>query len=168
MHTLRGLGLAAVLAATVSAQQSSPGAFPPGFVDPAPILAGAAKEIGEASLQCVTFSGTGYSAAVGQAFESGVNIDWPRIDALANYRRTINYATRTIVEEFDRKPGLNPASWKYGLGWQDGTPVQKNLHQTFIVSGDRGWHVDGQAVRPDHRMVAHTGFLTVARFLGRP
>jgi len=31
----------------------------------------------------------------------------------------------------------------------------------------RGWHVDGQAVRPDHRMVAHTGFLTVGRFLGR-
>ncbi len=31
----------------------------------------------------------------------------------------------------------------------------------------RGWHVDGQAVRPDHRMVAHTGFLSVARFLGR-
>jgi len=31
----------------------------------------------------------------------------------------------------------------------------------------RGWHVEGQAVRPDHRMVAHTGFLTVARFLGR-
>lgn len=27
----------------------------------------------------------------------------------------------------------------------------------------RGWHVEGQAVRPDHRMVAHTGFLTVAR-----
>jgi len=31
----------------------------------------------------------------------------------------------------------------------------------------RGWHIDGQAVRPDHRMVAHTGFLTVARYLGR-
>jgi tRNA (adenine57-N1/adenine58-N1)-methyltransferase len=30
----------------------------------------------------------------------------------------------------------------------------------------RGWHIDGQAVRPDHRMVAHTGFLSVARFLG--
>jgi len=27
----------------------------------------------------------------------------------------------------------------------------------------RTWHVDGQAVRPDHRMVAHTGFLTRAR-----
>jgi tRNA (adenine57-N1/adenine58-N1)-methyltransferase catalytic subunit len=31
----------------------------------------------------------------------------------------------------------------------------------------RGWHIDGQAVRPDHRMVAHTGFLTAARFLGK-
>jgi tRNA (adenine57-N1/adenine58-N1)-methyltransferase len=30
----------------------------------------------------------------------------------------------------------------------------------------RGWHVEGQAVRPDHRMVAHTGFLTTARLLG--
>jgi len=28
---------------------------------------------------------------------------------------------------------------------------------------NRGWHVDGMAVRPDHRMVAHTGFLTTAR-----
>lgn len=28
---------------------------------------------------------------------------------------------------------------------------------------ERGWYVDGQAVRPDHRMVAHTGFLTHAR-----
>lgn len=30
----------------------------------------------------------------------------------------------------------------------------------------RGWHIQGQAVRPDHRMVAHTGFLTHARRLG--
>jgi tRNA (adenine57-N1/adenine58-N1)-methyltransferase len=30
----------------------------------------------------------------------------------------------------------------------------------------RTWHVEGQAVRPDHRMVAHTGFLTTARLLG--
>ena len=29
----------------------------------------------------------------------------------------------------------------------------------------RGWHVEGLAVRPDHRMVAHTGFLMVARRL---
>lgn len=32
----------------------------------------------------------------------------------------------------------------------------------------RGWHVDGLAVRPDHRMVAHTAFLTTARRLPAP
>ena len=30
----------------------------------------------------------------------------------------------------------------------------------------RGWYIEGAACRPDHRMVAHTGFLTVGRFLG--
>lgn len=29
----------------------------------------------------------------------------------------------------------------------------------------RTWHIEGQAVRPDHRMVAHTAFLTVARLV---
>jgi tRNA (adenine57-N1/adenine58-N1)-methyltransferase catalytic subunit len=38
------------------------------------------------------------------------------------------------------------------------------LAQTLEVL-HRGWNVDGQSVRPDHRMVAHTGFLTVARLL---
>jgi tRNA (adenine57-N1/adenine58-N1)-methyltransferase len=41
--------------------------------------------------------------------------------------------------------------------WIDGRTIEV-LH--------RGWHIDGQAVRPDHRMVAHTGFLSVARYLG--
>lgn len=31
---------------------------------------------------------------------------------------------------------------------------------------NRTWHVEGMAVRPDHRMVAHTGFLTTARLVG--
>ena len=31
---------------------------------------------------------------------------------------------------------------------------------------NRGWHVVDRAVRPDHRMVAHTGFLTSARLFG--
>lgn len=30
---------------------------------------------------------------------------------------------------------------------------------------NRTWHIEGQSVRPDHRMVAHTGFLTRARLL---
>ena len=29
----------------------------------------------------------------------------------------------------------------------------------------RTWHVEARSVRPDHRMVAHTGFLTTARRL---
>jgi len=32
----------------------------------------------------------------------------------------------------------------------------------------RSWHIEGMSVRPDHRMVAHTGFLTHARLLGSP
>ena len=30
---------------------------------------------------------------------------------------------------------------------------------------NRSWHIDPPSVRPDHRMVAHTGFLTSARLL---
>jgi tRNA (adenine57-N1/adenine58-N1)-methyltransferase len=33
---------------------------------------------------------------------------------------------------------------------------------------NRSWHIEGQSVRPDHRMVAHTGFLTHARNIGVP
>src|SRR5829696_2508255 len=82
-----------VIAAAVLAS-ASPGAqqFPPGYVDPLPLLAAASKEIGEANLRCITFSGAGYGGAVGQTAEYAVNVDWPRIDALANYTRTINCA----------------------------------------------------------------------------
>ncbi|MDE3064609.1 MAG: tRNA (adenine-N1)-methyltransferase [Acidobacteriota bacterium] len=38
------------------------------------------------------------------------------------------------------------------------------LEETFEVLR-RGWHIDGRSVRPDHRMVAHTGFITSARRL---
>jgi tRNA (adenine57-N1/adenine58-N1)-methyltransferase catalytic subunit len=41
------------------------------------------------------------------------------------------------------------------------------LQRTLEVL-NRTWHVEGQAVRPDHRMVAHTGFLTTARWIGLP
>ena len=37
-----------------------------------------------------------------------------------------------------------------------------DLHETVEVL-HRSWHVEGDAVRPNHRMVAHTGFLTVSR-----
>ena len=133
------LALLAVLGGRVSAQQ-----FPPGFVDPAPLLAAAAKEIGEANFKCVTLSGAGYSGAVGQTFENAPNIDWPRTPGgMTNYTRTINWETGTSKETFDRTPGLNPASWKYGPGWQGGTPTQKFARQTHIVNGKFAWHMDG-------------------------
>jgi tRNA (adenine57-N1/adenine58-N1)-methyltransferase len=30
----------------------------------------------------------------------------------------------------------------------------------------RSWHVTERSVRPDHRMIGHTGFLTIARRVG--
>jgi glyoxylase-like metal-dependent hydrolase (beta-lactamase superfamily II) len=135
--------LAAAAAGSLQAQS-----FPPGYVDPLPLLEAASREIGEAHLRCVTFSGTGYAGAVGQTFENAVNVDWPRIDSLANYTRMINWETRTSKETFDRKPGLAPASWKYGLGWRGGMPVQKQTRQTHVVIGEHAWHVDGEASPP--------------------
>lgn len=38
-------------------------------------------------------------------------------------------------------------------------------HASTMEVLHRGWHIEGQACRPDHRMVAHTAFLTRARLL---
>ena len=105
-----------VVLLVLSGRQSAPQQFPPGYVDPRPILQAAAKAIGIDSLKCVTISGTGYSGMVGQQRLNDKNVDWPRGEPLANYTRTMNWETGTMKEEFDRKPGLNPASWKYGWG----------------------------------------------------
>ncbi|QAY74034.1 tRNA (adenine-N1)-methyltransferase [Agromyces protaetiae] len=42
-----------------------------------------------------------------------------------------------------------------------GAYTEPDAHETMV----RGWHVEGLAVRPDHRMIAHTGFLLTARKL---
>ncbi|MFG6401330.1 tRNA (adenine-N1)-methyltransferase [Microbacterium sp. P04] len=39
--------------------------------------------------------------------------------------------------------------------------TEPDANETMV----RGWHVEGLAVRPDHRMIAHTGFLITARRL---
>lgn len=43
--------------------------------------------------------------------------------------------------------------------WADGRFTEVRTTETLV----RGWDVDGLAVRPAHRMVAHTAFLTTAR-----
>lgn len=63
---------------------------------------------------------------------------------LCGYVATTTQLSRTV--EALRESGLwtEPAAWE---------------------SLVRGWHVDGLAVRPDHRMIGHTGFLLTARRL---
>lgn len=59
--------------------------------------------------------------------------------------------TPSILQASQTREAMATKAWS-------GTRTLEVLH--------RGWHIEGQAVRPDHRMVAHTGFLTVGRFLG--
>jgi len=42
-----------------------------------------------------------------------------------------------------------------------GSFTEPDASETLV----RGWHVEGLAVRPDHRMIGHTGFLITARRL---
>jgi tRNA (adenine57-N1/adenine58-N1)-methyltransferase len=79
---------------------------------------------------------------------------WECIDAVADaltpggvvlcYIATATQLSR--VAEFIRATGLF---------------TEPEANETMV----RGWHVEGLAVRPDHRMVAHTGFLITARRL---
>jgi glyoxylase-like metal-dependent hydrolase (beta-lactamase superfamily II) len=148
VKTLWVVVLVAVTGGLAVAQRSPAGQpFPPGFVDPKPVLDAAVKAIGADKLRCLVISGNGYAGAVGQQFESVKNVDWPRGEPLANYTRTMNWDAKTMKEEFDRKPGLNPASWKYGVGWVDG-PLQQQQHQTFVVNGSHAWHIDGPGSAP--------------------
>jgi glyoxylase-like metal-dependent hydrolase (beta-lactamase superfamily II) len=139
-------GLFAVAGGSVATQQ-----LPPGYVNPKPLLDAAITAIGNDKLNCVTIAGEGYNGAVGQQKEAGKNVDWPRPDKLGNYVRTMNWQAKTMKEEFDRKPGLVPAAWKYGVGWVDG-PLQKETHQVFMLnaSGPKvyAWHMDGANSQP--------------------
>ena len=78
-------GLLALMAATAATRQLAPG-----YVDPRPVLQAAARTLGNDNLNCVAISGSGYAGAVGQQREAGKNVDWPHIDALTNYTRTMN------------------------------------------------------------------------------
>ena len=58
-------------------------------------------------------------------------------------------------------PTCRPRSRSISSSWR--CPRPGFLHiETFEVL-KRGWHVTERSVRPDHRMVGHTGFLTLAR-----
>lgn len=119
----------------------------PGYIDPGPFLQVAAKTIGTDTVKCLTISGaSAYSGLVGQ--QRDASGEWPRGE-MTKYTRQINFDTRTMKEEFDRKPGMNPRSWKWGWGgWIDGTPLQQNARQIFMVNGNDAWHYDGPGTEP--------------------
>jgi glyoxylase-like metal-dependent hydrolase (beta-lactamase superfamily II) len=120
----------------------------PGYLDPEPILRAAEAAIGADNLSCVAISGSGYAGVVGQQRLHGFEVDWPRGEPLGNYTRVMNWADATMIETFDREPGHNPATWKYGLGWRGGEPIQRHSRQTFAVNGAHGWSIDGPGNAP--------------------
>ena len=122
--------------------------FPPGYLDPEPIIRAAETAIGTQDLDCVTLSGTAYTGMVGQQRLNGYDVDWPRGERLTEYSRIMNWRDASMVETFTRVPGHNPASWKHGLGWRGGTPIQVNSRQTFAVNGLYAWHKDGEESSP--------------------
>ena len=63
---------------------------------------------------------------------------------LCCYVATTTQLARTVSALRDQGSFAEPAAWE---------------------TMQRGWHVDGLAVRPEHRMVGHTGFLITARRL---
>ena len=63
---------------------------------------------------------------------------------LCCYVATTTQLARTVTVIRDQGNFAEPAAWE---------------------TMQRGWHVDGLAVRPEHRMVGHTGFLVTARRL---
>ena len=73
------------------------------------------------------------------------------MEALAPRRHPHRLHARRSSRSSQLREALASKAW-------NGTRTLEVLH--------RGWYVEGQAVRPDHRMVAHTGFLTTGRFLG--
>jgi len=135
-----------------SAACASPGAaaqsLQPGYVDPAPVLEAATRAIGADRIKCVTVKGNGIGGRVGQERYVRPEGDWPR-DRLENFVRTIDWREGAMSDEFDRTPGMTPASYKYGMGWLGGTPTQKNLRQFFAVSQGQAWHRDGPTGIPE-------------------
>lgn len=129
---------ALLLSSATQAQQPEPG-----YIDPYPIIAAATAAIGADRLSCVSISGNAYSGMVGQQRLNGYEVDWPRGAPLRNYSRIIDWQNVRMLETFDREPGNNPASWKYGLGWQGGSAIQQQTRQEFMLNGNYAWHKDG-------------------------
>ena len=103
------------------------------------VVAAVEKAMGGGDLKSISYSGTGFTAAFGQALTPGGA--WPKFDLRA-YSRVINYADGSSKEDSTRVQGSNP--WRGG----GGTPLFGEQKQTADVSGDSAWNVAGPNAVP--------------------
>jgi glyoxylase-like metal-dependent hydrolase (beta-lactamase superfamily II) len=103
------------------------------------LLQAVAANIGADNLRCITYSGRGYVGAVGQNYTP--RDDWPRVE-LASYTKTINFETSSSREEQVRRQGSFPARGGGGM------PIQGEVRQINLVSGNHAWAVQGTNVVP--------------------
>jgi Metallo-beta-lactamase superfamily len=103
------------------------------------VLRAAESAMGAANLKTIQYSGTGWTAAVGQSYSP--QDDWPKFE-VTRYTRTIDYEARSSREELTRRQGNNPPR---GGG---GTPLQGEQEQVAMVSGNYAWNMDRQNAVP--------------------
>lgn len=102
------------------------------------VLQTVARNIGAENLRCVTYSGSGYVGIVGQNYTP--RDDWPRVE-LASYTRTVDFDAQSAREEQVRRQGSFPARG-------GGVPVQGEVRQVNLVSGNYAWALQGTNAVP--------------------
>jgi tRNA (adenine57-N1/adenine58-N1)-methyltransferase len=105
-----------------------------------------------------------YNVSIGDSYEAAPEGEFDRVMLdLPEPWRVVPHAEKVLVRGgllVAYTPSITQAVQvreSFGKGWVDQRTLEV-LHRT--------WHIEGMSVRPDHRMVAHTAFLTVARFTG--
>lgn len=100
-------------------------------------------------------------ARIGDVYNDGISVDVDRVV----FDLTEPWRALPLVERILRPGGVLccyvptiPQVERINEALRDGWAMVKTFETLH-----RGWTVDGLSVRPDHRMVAHTGFLVVAR-----
>jgi len=98
------------------------------------VLQTVAQNLGSANLRCVTYTAdNGYVGIVGQAHD--IRDDWPRVQ-IANYSRTINFETKTSLEDRTIRQGNFP---RVGGG---GIPINGDQRQIAAVVDRTAWNVN--------------------------
>jgi glyoxylase-like metal-dependent hydrolase (beta-lactamase superfamily II) len=105
------------------------------------VLQAASTAMGGNNLKTIQYSGTGFTAAVGQSYDV-MNEDWPRFE-ITRYTRTIDYDARTSIEDYTRRQGNYPPR---GGGF---TPLIGEQQQLFMVKGNfDAWNMNGNTAVP--------------------